>query len=286
MRAAVEEFLHGLAEQKDVSPHTIAAYRSDLGQLLGWLAENEVRSWQAVESAHVSGFVGWLRRRGYASSTVARRLAAVKSFFRFMIVQGTVKDDPAEAVEPPPVERPFPPVLSAEEMGRLLDVCEGGDSPKALRDRALLELLCATGVRVSEAIALQVADVRLESGEVRCRGRGKTRTLALPERALHAVQSYLAKARPLLAPRDEPALFVNLRGRSLTRQGLWLLVRECAREAKLEQEVTPHVLRHSFAVQRLDQGDTLEEVQRLLGHANLSTTKVYAELTAELAKGG
>jgi len=282
MQVQVEEFLHRLVEEKGASPHTIVAYRNDLGQFLGWLAGWDVGSWQEVGREHVSNFVLWLGEQGYAASTVARKLAAVKSFFHSLVAQGVVRDDPTATVESPRVERPSPTYLSLEEIERLLEYCGRGTTPKVLRDRALLELMCATGMRVSEVVALSVDDVDLGRGEVRCVSRGgRERTVSLTARALEALRTYVEEGRPALAAQDEEALFVNLRGRALTRQGLWLLVRQWAQRAGIGREVTPHVLRHSFAVHRLRQGDSLEEVQQLLGHANLSTTRLYVRCSPE-----
>ncbi|HIE39019.1 MAG TPA: tyrosine recombinase [Anaerolineae bacterium] len=279
MRATVEAFLEHLGREKGASVHTIVAYRNDLNQFLDRLAACGVTSWQEVTRQHVAGFLQWLQESAYAVSTVARKVAAVRSFFHFLVGQGVVADDPSAMVTPPQVPRRLPRSLSAEEVTRLLDGLRGGSTSKALRDRALLEVLYATGMRVSEVVGLTVGDVDLEGGAIRCRGSGaRERTLPLTPRATEALRTYLERGRPrLVQGAGVDTLFVNHRGQPLTRQGLWLIVRERAEMAGIRQGVTPHMLRHSFAAHLLEQGTPLQEVQARLGHANLATTQVYVE---------
>jgi len=282
MREAVEQFVGLLEGEQRGSPHTVAAYRNDLNQFLTWAVERGLRSWEEVRQQHISTFVRWLQAQGYAASTVARKLSAVRSFFRSLIQRGGLGNDPTIGVASPPVEKRRPRILSAEEMDRLLREGAPGQSPKALRDRALLSLLCGTGMRASEVVCLDVDDVDLERGEVRCgRGSGAERVIRLPPHTRASLQTYLEKGRPRLVATDEHALFVNVRGKSLSRQGLWLVVRKRAQEAGIAGEVTPHVLRHSFAVRRLEEGESMEEVQRMLGHAHFSATRVYAAIAKE-----
>lgn len=280
MRTEIEAFLSYLVDQKQASPHTIAAYCNDLGQFLDHLATHNVRSWGQVTPEHVASFLSWLQTSRYAISTVARKIAAVRSFLHFLVSQNVLKDDPSTAVLPPPVPRRQPRYLTTDEVRRFLGYPTGDDG-KSLRDAALLELMVATGMRVSEVIHLKLQDLDLERGEIICGGR-QCRRLPLPPQTIAKLDLYLKEGRPrLLRDEKEDALFINHRGLPLTRQGLWLIIKERAEAAGLEQVVTPHVLRHSFAAHLLAQGGRLEEVQERLGHANLATTQTYLELARD-----
>jgi integrase/recombinase XerD len=281
MQTKVEEFLHYVTVEKGYSDHTAAAYRNDLTQFLAHLVGKGASSWQDVGRTHVQDYILYLKERGYASSTVARKIAAVKSFFHFLVAERVLLDDPTAAVDSPPVDKHLPRPLSPGEMALLLAEPTKSDTPKALRDGALLEVMYATGMRASEVIGLGVEAVDLDVGTVRCVGKGdKERILPLYDRVLEALEAYLENGRArLLHGRDEDALFVNHRGRPLTRQGLWLIVKEYAEAAGIEHKVTPHMLRHSFATHMLDGGAGLREVQQLLGHANISSTQVYTKVS-------
>jgi len=281
MRTQIEEFLHFLAVEKGYSKHTVAAYRNDLTQFLTYLAGEIISSWQAVGRVHILNYILYLKEREYASSTVARKVAAVKSFFHFLVADGVLQDDPTAAVDSPPVDKHLPRPLSPEEMTRLLAETAKSNTPKALRDWALLELMYATGMRASEVTGLDMDAVDLGAGTVRCLGKGnKERILPLYERAREALSAYLENGRArLLQGREATALFVNHRGRPLTRQGLWLIVKKYAAAAGIEREVTPHTFRHSFATHMLDGGAGLRELQQLLGHASISSTQVYTEIS-------
>lgn len=281
MQAQIEEFLRFVAVEKGYSSHTVAAYRNDLTQFLTYLAGEGVFSWQDVDYEYIQRYVLYLKQREYASSTVGRKVAAVKSFFHFLVADGVLRDDPTASVDSPSVDRHLPHPLSREEVARLLAEPARSNTAKGVRDRALLELMYATGMRASEVIQLEVGAVDLEAGTVRCVGKGdKERLLPLYERARNALQTYIEGGRVrLLRGRDETVLFVNHRGRSLTRQGLWLIVKEYAAAAGIEQEVTPHTLRHSFATHMLDGGAGLRELQQLLGHTNISSTQIYTKVS-------
>jgi integrase/recombinase XerD len=281
MQKQVEEFLHFVAVERGYSDHTVAAYRNDLFQFLTYLADEGVPSWHDVGRAHILDYILHLQGREYASSTVARKVAAVKSFFHFLVADGVLPDDPTVAVDSPPADKHLPHPLSPGQMARLLAEPAKSSTAKASRDRALLELMYATGMRATEVIGLEVDAVDLEAGTVRCMGKGKKeRVLPMYERAVEALRAYLENGRAkLLCGRDETALFVNHRGRPLTRQGLWLIVKEYAAAAGIERRVTPHVLRHSFATHMLDGGAGLREVQELLGHSNIASTQIYTEVS-------
>jgi integrase/recombinase XerD len=281
MQAQVTEFLRFVAVEKGYSKHTVAAYRNDLGQFLGYLADGGPASWKEVKRAQIKDYVLHLKKREYSPSTVSRKVAAIKSFFHFLVTDGVLDDDPTATVDVPPVGKRLPHPMSPEEVARLLAEPARLGTPKGLRDRALLELLYATGMRASEVIGLDVEAVDLEAGTVRCLGKGdKERILPVYERALEAVADYVVNGRDcLLQGKDQAALFVNHRGRPLTRQGLWLIVKEYAAAAGIGPEITPHTLRHSFATHLLDGGAGLREVQQLLGHASIVSTQIYTEVS-------
>jgi integrase/recombinase XerD len=281
MQTRVEEFLHFVTIEKGYSRHTAKAYRNDLTQFLAYLADESMSSWQDVGRRHVLEYVQYLKGREYAASTVARKLATVKSFFHFLVADGVLGDDPTVAVGFPSVERHLPHPLSPGEVAQLLSEPAKSNTPKALRDRALLELMYATGMRASEVIGLKVNALDLEAGSVRCLGKGnKERILPLHERACEALGAYLENGRTrLMRGRNETALFISRLGRPLSRQGLWLIVKEYAADAGIARSVTPHTLRHSFATHLLDGGAGLREVQQLLGHTNIASTQIYTEVS-------
>jgi integrase/recombinase XerD len=289
MDANIQEFLDYLVTERGSSDNTVSAYRNDLTQFYDFVtlpAQFDGRaSWGDLTRDHLIEYILFLKEREYASATVARKVAAMKSFCHFLLRIGAISEDPAEDLDSPRVKKQLPHTLSAEEVDRLLALpAEGGRTPKALRDTALLELLYATGMRVSEVAHLTLDDLDLESGTVRCVGKGtKERVMPLYPRAVEALRDYLQNGRAALLGdrRQERTLFLNPRGEQLTRQGLWLIIKGYARELGLEDRVTPHTLRHSFATHMLDGGAGLREVQRLLGHANISTTQIYTHVSRE-----
>lgn len=275
----IEAFLEHLRVSEKYSENTIGAYRNDLGQFLSFVEGSGVIGWDAIRRETIVNFLFYLRDREYASSTVARKMAAVKSFFHHLVSTGEIQDDPTATVDSPRVKKYAPKALSMEEVLSLLAEPAKDRSAKGLRDRAMMELLYATGLRVSELVGLQLSDVNLASGTLRCRGpRNTERILPIAPRALEALRLYLDRGRLQLAREPgEQTLFLNMRGGRLTRQGLWLIIRYYVEQAGITVPVTPHTLRHSFAMHQLRDGAELSEVQELLGHANLSTTQIYAQ---------
>jgi integrase/recombinase XerD len=288
MDANIQEFLNHLAAEKGSSDNTVAAYRNDLNQFHQYITrEGDLPdgAWSELSRDHLINYILWLKEREYASATVARKVAATKSFCGFLVRSGAVEDNPAEELDSPKVKKQLPTTLTPDEVDRLLALPgQGNGSPKSLRDTALLEVLYATGMRVSEVAGLTLDDVDLNAGTVRCVGKGnKERVMPLYAEACRAIAAYLEKGRPAFCGRntDERTLFLNPRGEKLTRQGLWLIIKAYARQLGLEDRVTPHTLRHSFATHMLNGGAGLREVQKLLGHANISTTQVYTHITRE-----
>jgi len=287
MHHHIDEFLHALREEKGYSNNTIVAYRNDLNQFEGFMSEsNGASDWSAVSKEHLTAYVNCLKlEREYASATVARKVAATKSFFHYLVERGVVREDPTADLDSPKVRKYLPTSLSEDDVDRLLRAPLQHNSVRSLRDSALLEILYATGMRVSEIVDLNVWNVDLDSCLVHCVGKGaqrKERYVPVYRRAMEALERYLTDGRPHLVRDDEEqALFLNHRGRRLTRQGLWLIIKKYVAEAGVEASVTPHTLRHSFATHLLNGGADVREVQGLLGHANISTTQVYAQLSQE-----
>ena len=288
MRNTIQAFLNQLSIEKGFSENTVGAYRNDLYQLTGFVesiaaAKKFDAKWASVDRNLLINYIIDLKERNYSSATVARKVAAVKSFFAFLVREGKVQVDPTENISSPKVNKSLPKPLSPAEMDTLLAEPAKLSTPEAMRDAAMLELLYACGMRVSELIDLNVNDVNLKAGFVRCLGKGsKERIIPVHERASECVKKYIAESRPsLLHCKDEDALFLNRRGDRLTRQGFWLILKGYAKAAGIKKAVTPHTLRHSFATHVLNGGADLRAVQELLGHANISSTQIYTHLTSE-----
>ncbi len=287
MQANIRDFLDYLIAEKGCADNTVSAYRNDLTQFYEYVTEQsqDEAGWAGVTRDCLISYILHLKEREYASATVARKVAAVKSFCHYLLHNGTILDDPAADLDSPKVKKHLPQTLSLEDVERLLAVPgQQGATPKALRDSALLEVLYATGMRVSELAKLTLDDVDPQAGTIRCVGKGsKERVMPLYPEALAALRLYLEHGRPELlgADLEQRSLFLNPRGEQLTRQGLWLIIKRYAKELGIADRVTPHTLRHSFATHMLNGGAGLREVQKLLGHANISTTQVYTHVSRD-----
>ncbi len=284
-----EEFLTWLAVERGRSGNTLAAYRRDLGAFWAWAGETRhVRALDAVGEPDLVAYVAHLRALGRAPASVARATVAVRSLFRFLAVEGVAVVDPGADVPVPPVPKGLPKALTEDEVARLLDAVAGDDAV-ARRDRAILEVLYGTGVRVSELVGLSLRDVDLEAGLLRVLGKGgKERVVPLGRMARGALVAWLGpEGRGAMAPaqwarrHDADAVFLNQRGGRLGRQGAWGVVRRHALAVGLADRLTPHVLRHSCATHMLDHGADIRAVQELLGHANIGTTQVYTRVSTE-----
>ncbi len=285
----VDGFLEFLVVEKKFSENTKEAYKNDLHQLADYLAGPQgTLDWTAVSREKLGQYIASLKQRDYANRTVARKVAAMKSFFSFLQQEGVVKNDPTDDLDSPRVERLLPKPLSYEDVVKLLDQpAKKGNTPEAKRDAAMLELIYATGMRVSEVVSLQITNLDLQNGVVRCVGKGsKERLLPIHQGAVAAVQAYLREGRPNLAKAKDAdgAVFLNRRGERLTRQGFWLILKGYGQDAGIKAPLTPHTLRHSFATHMLRGGAPLRNVQELLGHASISTTQIYTYLTNEHLK--
>lgn len=283
MEESIEGFLVALAAEKQCSPHTVVAYRNDLLQLTAHLRGQGVAMWSEAAPEQVGGYLAYLRERQYASSTIARKTAAMKSFFVYLRQRGEVMTDLAPFLAAPHVDRYTPYAISTDEMTRLLAAPVRAKTPEGARDAAMLELLYATGMRVSELVALNLGDVDGTDDVIRCQGRAdRERLLPLTKTAAAALEHYLLQSRPVLSrakDADATALFLNHRGHRLTRQGFWLILKGYAASVSV-RNVTPHTLRHTFAAHALKTGRHLRDVQTTLGHVSISTTQIYQRLRA------
>ncbi|ADU51258.1 tyrosine recombinase XerD subunit [Thermaerobacter marianensis DSM 12885] len=277
--AALAEYLEILRVERGLAARTLEAYRRDLADFAAFAAGRE-RGPEAVTRSLVMAYLHHLRQAGRAHTTVARRLAALRGFFRYLVEEGRLSQDPVEGMTAPRAGRPLPRVMSVAEVERMLEVPQP-PSPAGLRDRAVLELLYATGLRVSELVGLDLDDLLLDHGLLRCRGKGgKERVVPVAPPAVEATRIYLERGRPHLCRRpSQRALFLNHRGGRLSRQWVWHLLRRAARRAGVSRAVSPHTIRHSFATHLLAGGADLRAVQELLGHADISTTQIYTHLT-------
>jgi integrase/recombinase XerD len=280
----IESFLNYLAVEKGYSEHTVAAYRNDLTGLADFARRQGITSWPDFNRQNMLSYLLDLKERGYVATTVARKVAAARSFFGFLMAEGTIKANPTENISSPSVGKALPKPIPVNQVRLLLEQPAKLSTAEAKRDRAMLELLYASGMRISELVALNLGDVNTERDYfVRCFGKGrKERIIPLYEQIAMTVKKYVDEDRPKLAHgKKENALFLNARGERLTRQGFWQKLKEYAKSAGLGDKISPHTLRHSFATHMLSGGADLRSVQELLGHANISTTQVYTHLTTE-----
>ena len=279
----IGEFLDYLGDERKLALNTLESYGRDLRQYAEFLAGSKITSPAGASRATIIAYLLYMQKQGKATATIARRLAALKAFYQYLLRTRMIDRDPTVHLESPKLQKRLPQVLTVGEIERLLQQPRLDDRT-GLRDRAMLELLYATGIRVSELVALKGSDVNLTLGHVGCGGRGaRDRIIPLGSVAKRWVGEYLLRARPVLGRGrpDEETLFVNHHGRRLTRQGLWKIVKRYAIGAEIAKVITPHTIRHSFATHLLENGADLRAVQQMLGHADISTTQTYAQVTGE-----
>lgn len=280
MESYVSEFINYLAVERGLAQNTLESYGRDLRQFQAYLQESNIDFMKDLNRSTILTYMNSLQSNGKAVSTISRNLAAIKSFYQYLVRERYLDKDPAAHLESPKLEKKLPKVLSVHEVEELLRQ-PNGLLPAGLRDKAMLELLYATGIRVSELISLNISDVNLDMGYIKCYGKGsKERIVPLGSIAAKCVQDYLGKGRPkLVRTYEEAALFINHHGNRLTRQGFWKIIKKYAQEAHIVKEITPHTLRHSFATHLLENGADLRSVQEMLGHADISTTQIYTHVT-------
>ena len=283
-QSTIDEFLKFLETERSSSVNTVLAYRNDLGQFTEYLAQSAPSDgdWAGINQDSIVSYVDALTQRGYTKSTIARKIAALKTLFHWLNQRGIMHDDPTLRLKSPRVDKRTPRLLTQEEVNNLMDATTTVSQPRSSRDRALLEVVYSTGMRVSEAINLRLSDLDMDSNQIRCTGRGnRQRKAPLLPRAAEALRDYLNNARvELMGNVATDYVFLNPQGTKLTRQAVWLMTRQYAKSASIEGDVTPHTLRHSRAAHMLGEGEDVRRVQEWLGHANLATTQMYQPRSA------
>jgi integrase/recombinase XerD len=276
----IDEFIYYLSVERGLAENTLVSYKQDLMKFKEFLTNKGITDIINISKTHILGYLLQLKKDGLASSTVSRHLAAIKSFNHFLLNEGFIKKDPTINLESPKLEKRLPKILSVEEVDKLLDQPNNG-KVTGLRDKAMLELLYATGMRVTELISLNLEDANLDMGYIRCFGKGsKERIVPIGSLAQKWVSEYLLSGRvKLIRSKDEKSIFLNHHGRKMTRQGFWKIIKQYVKEAGIKKDVTPHTLRHSFATHLLENGADLRSVQEMLGHADITTTQIYTHLT-------
>ncbi|WP_040951274.1 site-specific tyrosine recombinase XerD [Gorillibacterium massiliense] len=281
MRETLQTFIQYLAAEKGLAQNTLESYQRDISQYIDFLNVNGVTELRDSNKIHIQKYLLEMKGKGRASSTMSRSIVSIRSFYQFMIRQRVLDHDPSQQLEAPKLDKRLPQVLTVDEVLKLLEA-PVPSVPAGVRDKAMLELLYATGIRVTELISLDVDSINTEMGFVRCMGKAsRERVIPLGKTAARWLDEYIRYMRPyLLKVSDEvDALFINHLGTRLTRQGFWKIIKKYAKEAHIEKEITPHTLRHSFATHLLDNGADLRSVQEMLGHADISTTQIYTQMT-------
>ena len=276
MIEAIQEFVIYLRDVKKTSRNTEISYQRDLIQLEEYLRNQGIVEPDKVTKTSLNSYILYMEKSGKATTTISRELAAIKAFFHYQFKEGRIRRDPAELLKAPKVEKKAPVILSVEEVQSLLAQPEGKNA-KEVRDKAMLELLYATGIRVSELINSQLSDINLSVGFLVCRDGQRERTIPFGKKASKALSAYLEQARSqLLKGQESDLLFTNCNGKAMTRQGFWKIIKYYGEKAGVQTDITPHSLRHSFAAHLLRSGADIQAVQAMLGHSDMATTQVYA----------
>ena len=278
MESTIPNFITYLEEVKNASERKVMTYQRDLKKMFTFLHSKGIERLTDVTSTSLNSYVLFLEREGFSSATVSRNVASMKSYFRYVFICHEMEEDPAEIIRAPHIEKKAPEILTQQEVFDLLEspVCE---TPKGCRDKAMLELLYATGMRVSELLAVQIQDLNLDMNYIICRDSGKERAIPFGSAARKALLEYIGESRENLLKGGEcSTLFVNCSGRPMSRQGFWKLIKQYARKAHIVKDITPHTLRHSFAVHLVQNGAELKAVQEMLGHSDISTTQMYLNM--------
>jgi integrase/recombinase XerD len=280
----LEKFEAYLTDEKKASKNTLSSYLRDIRQLGSYLSFHTDFGYTEAGEEELGEYINWLKSNGKSVATVSRAIASIKNFYGFLVSVGAVEHNPAGKLVPDKSTQKLPQILTSKEVELLLEQPECTDM-KGYRDRAMLELLYATGIRVSELIALDVSDANLSAGVIRCRGRDKERIIPLYPAAIRALSEYVEFIRPqMISSPDEQSLFVNVSGERMSRQGFWKIIKSYQAKAKIDKDITPHTLRHSFAAHLLENGADLRSIQEMLGHADISSTQIYSQLVKKQLK--
>ncbi len=285
MKEFINTFLDYLSVERGLADNTISSYREDLNSYLGFIAENHIDTLSKTTKNNITDFMLFQKNKGISANSIARRLAAIKSFYRFLVRERILNIDPTSLIETPKLWKRIPETLSVSEVEVLLNQPDTRDT-QGVRDRAILETLYACGLRVSEAVNLRLDNVNLEIGFLRCIGKGnKERVIPLGQKAIQSIKRYLEVSRlKLLGKKESEFLFVSRLGKKISRQSFWKLIKKYAQSAKIKKPIKPHLLRHSFATHLLERGADLRCVQEMLGHANISTTQIYTHINKDRLK--
>ena len=280
MEQELQSFMIYLHDVKKTSANTEISYQRDLRKLEQYLEQQGVDRADQMTATNLNSYILYMEKNGFAPSTVSRSIASIKAFSHYLLVQGVLKEDISQTLKSPRIEKKMPEILSIEEIDRLL-AQPSGKNPKDVRDRAMLELLYATGIRVSELISMKVSDVNMKLAYIVCRDGDRERIIPFGQKARKALEQYLHTARGiLLKGQDSDTLFTNCSGSPMSRQGFWKLIKSYARKAGITSEITPHTIRHSFAAHLVENGADLHAVQEMMGHSDISTTQIYVNLNA------
>lgn len=276
MRGEVDRFEQYLREVKQASENTVQSYRRDLMQMITYLEEKGIREAAKVTKTSLHGYILHMEEQGRAATTISRMMAAIKAFFNYECMQARIRRNPAESLHAPKVEKKAPVILSVDQVSALL-AQPSGQTPKEIRDKAMLALLYATGIRVSELIGIQMEDINMNIGFLVCRDGERERTIPFGRSAKAALEEYLEHARnELLRGKGSDYFFVNCTGGAMSRQGFWKIIKYYGEKAGIEEDITPHTLRHSFAAHLIARGADMRAVQTILGHSDMATTQMYA----------
>ncbi len=278
MEKEIDGFITYLHEVKKTSVNTEMSYKRDLGKLFKYLEERGIAEVGDITEEALACYITYLGENHFAAATISRNVASIKGFFHYLCKAGIVEKDMSDELKAPKIEKKMPEILTPEEVVWLLEQ-PNGDTPKEIRDKAMLELLYATGIRVTELVSLKTSDVNMQMGFIICRTGNRDRVIPFGETARRALERYMEKARrAMIADLDSDILFVNCSGQPMSRQGFWKIIKHYAKQAGIEADITPHTLRHSFAAHLVENGADLRSVQEMLGHSDVSTTQVYASL--------
>jgi len=278
MEQEILGFITYLHNVKKTSNNTEMSYKRDLYKLMKFMEDQEVIKVDKITATNLNSYVLNMEKSGFAAATISRNIASMKAFFHFSFKEGYIKEDPSEALRSPKIDKKIPDVLTPSEVVYLLEQPKG-NTPKEARDKAMLELLYATGIRVSELIGLHVSDVNMQMGYIVCKDINKERVIPFGMEAKHALVKYLEASREaMIEDKNSKILFVNCSGKPMSRQGFWKLIKYYAKKAGISTDITPHTLRHSFAAHLVENGADLRSVQEMLGHSDISTTQIYASM--------
>ena len=280
----IADYCRYLTEEKHAQTNTLNSYARDLNQFQSWLLSEGVADLKKVKKENVGNYLQYMSSKGKSPATITRSTASIRSFYNYLLQTGLVKTNPAKAVTAAKVERKYPEILTSKEVELFLEQPKCVDE-KGFRDHAMLELLYATGIRVSELIGLNVSDVNLTVGFIRCRSKTRERIIPLYRTAIKALRDYMTDIRPrIISGPDEQALFVNMNGGRMSRQGFWKIIKYYQEKAEISKDITPHTLRHSFAVHLLENGADLRSIQERLVHADISSTEIYTHVIQKQLK--